>query len=288
MKRYKVKEMADLLGMTTQTLRRYESLGIIAPARDEENSYRTYQTLDFMQLMRLKGLRGYGLGLKESCQIYDHDIAGVANAFAEQADALAAEIERLKAMEHQARLQHARLKDCEELTHIPFRTEMRPALKAFLYMDTHDLGDYSRAKKGLGTIMEFMPPMRSCVLYPQESLPSPEYKYGLCAFDHELTDVPSAQLEQCVSYPPVFCLTTVIQSTGVSTAASAENSAVTSGQLRVEKMLRMVAENNYELVGDIIGEIHHMWKEVKDPAVPVQHRFHNYIKMWIPVRPLSP
>lgn len=288
MKRYKVKEIADLLAITTQTLRRYDSLGIIDPVRDEENSYRTYQTLDFMQLMRLKGLRGYGFGLEESCHIYDYDIAGATKAFAAHADALAAEIKRLKAMEHQTRLQHERLRECEALTHVPFRTELRPALKAFLYMDVHDLVNYSQVKEELGGFIKVMPPMRSCILYPKKDLPSPMYKYGLCAFESELADVDPAIIDKCVSYPPAFCLTTVMQNTGVSTVASAENSAVTAGQLRVEKMLSMVKDNGYELAGDIIGEIHHMWKEIKDSTVPVQYRFHHYIKMWIPVRPKTP
>jgi len=91
---------------------------------------------------------------------------------------------------------------------------------------------------------------------------------------------------RCVSYPPCQCITTVVQNTGVSTAASSESGGKTAGELRVERMLNLVKENGCELAGDIIGEIHHMWKEVKDPNVPLQHSFHHYIKMWIPVRPL--
>jgi len=171
LKRYKVKEIADLLGMTTQTLRRYDSLGIIEPAREEGNSYRTYQTLDFMQLLRLKSLRNYGFGLEESCDMYDCDIAAAAKAFENHADALAAEIERLKGLEKQTRLQHARLKDCAELVQETFRFEMRPACKVFLYMDVHELTDYSRTKDQLGGFIEIMPPMRSCVLYPWRICP---------------------------------------------------------------------------------------------------------------------
>ena len=287
MKRYKVKEIADLLDITPQTLRRYDKLGIVAPSRDEENDYRTYLTLDFMQLLRLKGLRNYDLSLKNCRKIFDSDIKGASKVFLNHADALAAEIERLKELEHQSRLQYARLKDCEELSHLPYKMELRPAYKFFSFMDVHDLTNYSQAKEELGQFTMIMPPMRSCIVYPRESLPGPQYIYGLCAPDNELTGVDEALLNKCVSYPPCYCLTTVEQNTGVSTAVSTENSTKTSGQMRVENMLKLVEDNGYEVSGDIIGEILHMWKKPKKPNIPEQYQFHHYIKMWIPIKPLS-
>ena len=44
-KRYKVKEMADLLGMSTQTLRRYDDLGIIFPERGDDNDLPVLQNV---------------------------------------------------------------------------------------------------------------------------------------------------------------------------------------------------------------------------------------------------
>lgn len=285
MKRYKVKEIADLLDITTQTLRRYDKLGIVSPSRDEENDYRSYLTLDFMQLLRLKGLRNYDLSLKECRTIFDRDVEGAARLFRDHADSLAAEIERLQALEHQARLQYARLKDCGELAQVPFRIEQRPALRVFPFMDVHELMNYSQAKEELGRFTAIMPPMRSCVVYARDSLPSPRYMYGLCAFDEELGGVDAALLDRCIRYPPCCCLTTVEQNTGVSTEVSREDSTKTAGQMRVEGMLALAADNGFDINGDIVGEILHMRKIPQKTNVPEQHRFHHSIKMWIPVQP---
>lgn len=98
-KRYKVKEMADLLGMSTQTLRRYDDLGIIFPERGDDNDYRFYKMSDMIQLLRLQSLRNCGFGLKESCGVYAVSLENAVEAYGAHADGLQKKIERLRRCE---------------------------------------------------------------------------------------------------------------------------------------------------------------------------------------------
>lgn len=67
MKRYyTIGETAKLLGVTTQTLRHYEKIGILAPKHiSAENGYRYYEFNQFHVIDRIKYLQYLGLSLSE-------------------------------------------------------------------------------------------------------------------------------------------------------------------------------------------------------------------------------
>ena len=61
---YTIGETAKLLGVTTQTLRHYEKIGILNPRKiDEHTGYRYYSFDQFHIIDRVKYLQGLGLNL---------------------------------------------------------------------------------------------------------------------------------------------------------------------------------------------------------------------------------
>ena len=62
---YKVSEMAKLLDLTPETIRYYESVGIVKPRHDEDNRYRYYLSTDFSRLYNAKLLRSMGFSLSD-------------------------------------------------------------------------------------------------------------------------------------------------------------------------------------------------------------------------------
>ena len=62
---YKVSDLAKLLDLTPETIRYYESVGIVKPRHDEVNRYRYYLSTDFSRLYNAKLLRSMGFGLSE-------------------------------------------------------------------------------------------------------------------------------------------------------------------------------------------------------------------------------
>ena len=67
---YTIGETAKLLGVTTQTLRHYEKIGILNPRKiDEHTGYRYYSFDQFHIIDRVKYLQGLGLNLTDIGQI---------------------------------------------------------------------------------------------------------------------------------------------------------------------------------------------------------------------------
>jgi len=63
---YTIGETADLLGVTTQTLRYYDRIGLLSPEHvDTENGYRYYTYQQFHLIDRIRYLQGFGLSLDD-------------------------------------------------------------------------------------------------------------------------------------------------------------------------------------------------------------------------------
>lgn len=67
---YKVGELAELFGISPQTIHHYEKLGLIEPKRDGINRYRYFDEYDFQKLGTIKKLRNAGFPLKDSASVY--------------------------------------------------------------------------------------------------------------------------------------------------------------------------------------------------------------------------
>lgn len=67
---YTIGETALLLGVTTQTLRHYDKIGLLSPSyTDKKNGYRYYSFNQFHYIDRIKYLQGFGLSLEEIREI---------------------------------------------------------------------------------------------------------------------------------------------------------------------------------------------------------------------------
>lgn len=92
-KMYSIGEMADLMGISVQMLRRYSNIGLIKPCYiNPENGYRYYDASNFSPIDRAKYLQKFGFSLTEIRDLYQTgDIA----LLVEQLDALAREAEEI-------------------------------------------------------------------------------------------------------------------------------------------------------------------------------------------------
>ena len=57
------KQVAETFGLTVDTLRYYERIGVIPPVARDENGYRNYQTNDLNWIFLAKSLRSAGLSI---------------------------------------------------------------------------------------------------------------------------------------------------------------------------------------------------------------------------------
>lgn len=69
--------LARITGLNTNTIRYYESLGLLSPAERSESGYRIYSVEDAERLTFIQKAKALGLSLSEVKNILDHKAEGV-------------------------------------------------------------------------------------------------------------------------------------------------------------------------------------------------------------------
>ena len=70
---WSIQEIAKLAGTTSRTLRHYDDIGLLAPARIGSNGYRYYDEPALVRLQRIMLLRQLGLGLPSIGEVLDRE-----------------------------------------------------------------------------------------------------------------------------------------------------------------------------------------------------------------------
>jgi len=52
---YPIKQIAEMAGLTTRTLRHFDQIGLLQPRRDGRNHYRNYEQDDILRLQQILG-----------------------------------------------------------------------------------------------------------------------------------------------------------------------------------------------------------------------------------------
>jgi DNA-binding transcriptional MerR regulator len=68
---WSIQEVARVSGTTSRTLRHYDDIGLLKPARVGSNGYRFYDPGALARLQRILLLRGLGLGLPDIRRVLD-------------------------------------------------------------------------------------------------------------------------------------------------------------------------------------------------------------------------
>ena len=59
-----IKEVAEMFGLTVETIRYYERIGVIPPVERDKNGYRIFKTRDLNWVFLAKSLRNAGLSIE--------------------------------------------------------------------------------------------------------------------------------------------------------------------------------------------------------------------------------
>lgn len=286
MKRYKVKELAAIAGVTPQTLRRYDELGIIHPVRDDENQYRLYQLSDLTLLIRLRSLRNYGFSLSETCGVYRCELDEAMGTYDKHVERTQQEILRLQQQLILAKAQRERLEDWKKLSQVPFELRQRPECVVSFYRSSHEIIEDSVLLQRMNAVLPHMPPMRSCGVRKKESFlaHSPEYYLGLYAYTHEVPSLVQQKQVELLTLPACLCMAVALEGKGTMLYPSPDDPSKTQGEYNLEYMHKLLHRHGFQLAGDTLTEVLHMCQLPQDDAVPHEHNFHHYQIAWIPVQ----
>lgn len=95
---YSIKEIADLAGVTTRTLRYYDELGLLEPAETGENRYRYYDHDCLLRLQQILFFRELDVPLKEIELIMNKPNFDLLSALENHRSALHGKVRRLETL----------------------------------------------------------------------------------------------------------------------------------------------------------------------------------------------
>jgi DNA-binding transcriptional MerR regulator len=95
---YTIKEIADLAGVTTRTLRYYDQLGLLTPAKIGENDYRYYDHDNLLKLQQVLFFRELDLPLKEILFILNRPDFSLQSALKNHRRSLQKKVDRISTL----------------------------------------------------------------------------------------------------------------------------------------------------------------------------------------------
>jgi DNA-binding transcriptional MerR regulator len=106
-KSYRVRDFAELAGVTVKALHHYDRLGLLRPARTEAG-YRVYSASDLARLEQIVAFRFLGIPLKQIGVLINRDVLPLPSTFRQQREVLEDQRRRLNlAIEALADAEHA-------------------------------------------------------------------------------------------------------------------------------------------------------------------------------------
>ena len=203
-KRYKIGEAAELLGITPQSIRYYESLGIIKPEKNPISGYRYYSAWDINMLIRARAYRQQGVAMNEVVDIMTNfNLVHTMNALSHKEGELRQEIADRVKLVMNVRDNYRILQDAASgRNRITF--EYRPAMHFLQTQIGYDI--IASRKDIIGTWVQ---------RYAAFVLPGGLYKgqgkndvaYGLFVDDSKLAEVDFKNESEIQALPSQFCLT---------------------------------------------------------------------------------
>lgn len=98
--KYMISDLAKLLNVSTNTVRRYERFGHIKSVRDDNNGYRYYNKGDITRLMSVRVLRKYGFAHSDIKKMKDYSIQELINTYQVQIKNMDEEIAYAESLRH--------------------------------------------------------------------------------------------------------------------------------------------------------------------------------------------
>jgi DNA-binding transcriptional MerR regulator len=98
--KYMISELAKLLNVSTNTVRRYERFGHIKSERDDNNGYRYYSKGDITRLMSVRVLRKYGFTHNDIIKMRDYSLQELIHTYQVQIQNMDEEIVYLTSLRH--------------------------------------------------------------------------------------------------------------------------------------------------------------------------------------------
>lgn len=265
--KYKIGEVAHMLGITPEAIRYYEAQGLITPIKSEKSNYRYYSKWDIELLIRARCIRSYGYPIAETVEILNSCELPDVSARLQQREAdIQREIVWNLNLLRRLRESNENIMECENFMG-KYRIEYRPAMYRLENQVCYELNTSPEMKKVTRQWIDMVPFIFASAYFTKEEYEKggDRFTFGQ-AIEEKYADFFDIKESKYVSYvSSIPCVYTVIGS----------NSDILLTPKRMEPAVEYMNSQGLELKGDIITRIPIMRKK--------DGRYFNYHQVWLPI-----
>lgn len=264
--KYRIGDVAKILGISTDLLRYYEKKGVVKPIKDKNNDYRYYEAWDINFLMDCLWMKGFGFSIEEiGHMVTDCGYEELRERFAEKERQLTADLRRQELIARRLR-RHG--KEVAAVRDYVGRCDLRPSPEIVRYLNRHNfVYDSSPELASLSQKwLEYMPLVHRCFEISQSALPHGEdYSWGL-ALDMEYVEELGVAVEPPAQHlPSVPCIHSVFKSAGKDAFSPRH----------LDYILRYAQAHNFRVCGNARGNL--------VCSVLEGTELTGYFEVWVPV-----
>lgn len=265
MARYRIGEVSKFLDIPVETIRYYESKGIVNPEKDPDNKYRYYTAWDINFLTEYRKFKGYGFSQQEIQGIlYEDDLPSFRKRIAEKQEAYEYKV---KFYTQAAEKNQAYQETLARIDQAPFELIERPAYYYFFFRQNEDYLSDPQSLSMVKNWLNFFPLTDTVVIFDQEDVNQSvdDYAWGL-ALEEKHVQAFHVDINETVKYEsPKRCVRTIVQAGGPGTL---------NGKLLAGPLQRM-KDQGLKLKGSVFGNL--LCRVHED------NLYKRYVELYIPI-----
>lgn len=264
--KYKIGDVARILGISTDLLRYYEKKGVVKPQKDKNNDYRYYEAWDINFLMDCLWMKNFGFAIEEiGHMVTSCGYGELVERFREKEEQLTAELYRQQLI---ARRLRRHKKELGMVRDYVGKCDLRPSPEIVRYLNRHNfVYDSSPELAAMSQKwLEYMPLVHRCFEIRQSDLPSGEnYSWGL-SLDMEYVEELNVKVEPPAQHlPSVPCIHSVFKSAGKDAFSPRH----------LDYILDYAKAHNFRVCGNARGNL--VCSVLEDDKLT------GYFEVWVPV-----
>ena len=275
--KYKIGDMAKILGISPDLLRYYEKKGVVSPVKDKSNDYRYYDTRDTNFLVDCLFYKNFGFSIEETSELVRScSIDEISGRFLENETQLEESIRRQQLLlrrSQEYRRSIARISD--HLGRCSF--DRRPACIYYINRRNQEFD----TDPGLGRVtrqwLKYLPFSRRSFIVPMEALLSPdsreEFLWGFSLSQEYAGLLGASAQPPVVALPDARCVYTVFSNPDSAFSPRFFGYA-----------LDFIRAQGLRLCGDVYGHLLISANESGPLAItPGTPQITGYFEAWLPV-----
>lgn len=244
---YKIGDVAKLLGITSETIRRYENHGIVKPIKSKRTGYRYYQIWDIRALTRARMYRKMGYSLIEAADLINSkEVSDIILELSKKEGDLEKAVTWYYNVLKHIRWMKLAISDADASIG-KYRIEYRPAMYRIDMERVYELS-YDQNKQELYRSWSNKSPfVFNSAAFPQDLLVKGKFDvtYGLVINQEYAGLLNIKESNDITLLPPCLCVYTTIQT----------NSEMVLTYQDFEPMLEYIQSQGMKLCDDVISRV---------------------------------